>query len=186
MIVQKYYDNNNHIVGFSCGNITEDGVDTTINDIQALISLFSNYSEKKDGQKVFIIEDNNFMGLYKYVYEDTPQDELSDNELKQLLKDEILNSVVVGKRPVEGKEGFHLVPKLYGTTIIWEFEEDENYHSNDNSNLGDGTYLHPISYINGLNVETGKWYTDNVDIWEAVKDGVPENFNDKEYFDIID
>ena len=49
-----------------------------------------------------------------------------------------------------------------------------------------GDYLNPIRYAPGMTVVTGKFYTDNENIWEAVKDGQPVNFNDREYFDIIE
>lgn len=51
----------------------------------------------------------------------------------------------------------------------------------------DGTdYLCPITYIPGMEITIGLWYTDGEDIWEAIKDGIPQDFNDKNYFDIID
>lgn len=50
-----------------------------------------------------------------------------------------------------------------------------------------GTYLDPIPYEVGMTVFAGLWYA-NEDgyIWEAIKDGIPNSFSDKEYFDIIE
>ena len=52
-----------------------------------------------------------------------------------------------------------------------------------------GDYIDPIPYVDGMEVETGKFYYADNDMeyrWEAIKDGVPSGFDDKEYFDIID
>lgn len=51
-----------------------------------------------------------------------------------------------------------------------------------------GDYLNPIPYINGMAVEVGKfYYTDDKDLpHEAMRDGVPADFNDKEYFDFVE
>lgn len=48
-----------------------------------------------------------------------------------------------------------------------------------------GDYLNPITYIEGAAVEQGKFYTDGSDIWEAIKNGTPTSFADREYFDIV-
>lgn len=51
----------------------------------------------------------------------------------------------------------------------------------------DGTdYLRPITWEPNMEVITGLWYTDGVDVWEAIKNGIPISFEDREYFDIID
>lgn len=52
-------------------------------------------------------------------------------------------------------------------------------------NPDEGEYINPIRYTQGMAVVQGKWYTDGDDIWEALKDGVPASFSDKEYFDIV-
>lgn len=49
-----------------------------------------------------------------------------------------------------------------------------------------GDYLNPIEYKRGMPVVKGLFYTDNTDIWEAIKTGVPNGFNDRLYFDIIE
>lgn len=50
----------------------------------------------------------------------------------------------------------------------------------------DGTdYLRPITWENGMEISTGLWYTNGMDIWEAIKNGVPANFEDEEFFDIV-
>lgn len=55
----------------------------------------------------------------------------------------------------------------------------------DDSDMEKGDYLNPIIYSVGMFVKIGLWYTDGDNIWEALKDGVPRNFEDREYFDII-
>lgn len=51
-----------------------------------------------------------------------------------------------------------------------------------------GDYLNPIPYTNGMTVEVGKfYYTDDKDLpHEAMRNGVPAGFNDKEYFDFVE
>lgn len=50
----------------------------------------------------------------------------------------------------------------------------------------DGTdYLRPITYVNGMEIISGLWYTDGEDTWEAIKSGTPVDFTDREYFDIL-
>ena len=48
-----------------------------------------------------------------------------------------------------------------------------------------GDYVNPIQYKGGMSVESGLFYTDGDNIWEAVKTGIPVSFEDTEYFDII-
>lgn len=62
----------------------------------------------------------------------------------------------------------------------WEIP-DENYIPEY-----DGTdFLYPITWESNMNVISGLWYTNGENTWEAIKDGIPSSFNDKEYFDII-
>ena len=51
-----------------------------------------------------------------------------------------------------------------------------------------GDYLNPIPYTNGMAVEVDKFYytTDKELPHEAMKDGVPTDFNDREYFDYVE
>ena len=55
----------------------------------------------------------------------------------------------------------------------------------DNDEMEKGDYLNPIHYTVGSFVKIGLFYTDGEDIWEAIKDGVPNNFDDTNFFDII-
>ena len=48
-----------------------------------------------------------------------------------------------------------------------------------------GDYLNPIPYTLNMEVQENLWYTDGDNIWECIKSGMPDDFNDKEYFDII-
>lgn len=51
----------------------------------------------------------------------------------------------------------------------------------------DGTdFLRPITWVNGMEIIAGLWYSDGIETWEAIKNGIPRDFTDKEYFDIID
>lgn len=51
----------------------------------------------------------------------------------------------------------------------------------------DGTdFLRPITWVNGMEIIDGLWYSDGIETWEAIKNGIPRDFTDKEYFDIID
>lgn len=52
--------------------------------------------------------------------------------------------------------------------------------------VNDGTdYLKPITYTAGMEVTTGLWYTDGADTWECIQSGIPADFTDTAYFDII-
>ena len=63
---------------------------------------------------------------------------------------------------------------------VYEVVKDEL----DKQPMGD--YLNPIPYVDGIEVETGKWYIgEDGNIWDAIKDGVPTGFDDEEYFNII-
>lgn len=91
-------------------------------------------------------------------------------------------------------EGFDVMPKpasrpgymwepIYSaedSAIGWQEVVDPNYVPSH-----EGTYIDPIIYTEGMSVVTGLFYTDGEDIWEAIKDGIPANFSDAEYFDII-
>lgn len=55
----------------------------------------------------------------------------------------------------------------------------------DASEMEKGDFLNPLLYSVGMSVEIGKWYTDGEDLWEAIQSGVPANFEDTQYFDII-
>lgn len=94
-------------------------------------------------------------------------------------------------RKITPKEGFLLTDGEVTTNVLfvknipadgtwWEIP-DPNYVPEF-----DGTdYLRPITYTIGLKIMAGLWYTDGGDIWEAIKTGIPADFNDMEYFDII-
>lgn len=61
----------------------------------------------------------------------------------------------------------------------WEEIEDPYYVPSQT-----GSYIDPIRYIDGMEVEQGLWYTDGDNLWECVKSGVADGFN-SEWFDII-
>lgn len=80
----------------------------------------------------------------------------------------------------EPKRGY-MWKRYYDTTgvIMWEEVPDPDYSEPE------GSYTNPIQYAAGMTVNTGKWYTDGENVWEALKNGVPLGFDDPEYFDII-
>lgn len=94
----------------------------------------------------------------------------------------ILASVERGAMPRSGKEGYVLKETYIAAEnrTIWEYIPDPYYVP-----TADGSYLHPITYVDGMTVQTGLWYTDGSDIWECIKDGVPTGFGERAYFDII-
>lgn len=69
---------------------------------------------------------------------------------------------------------------MNGELIPWDLD-DENVIED----IGNGSYITPFMYHEGMNVVTGMWYTDGDNIWEALKNGIPTSFADTEYFDII-
>lgn len=80
------------------------------------------------------------------------------------------------------KSGYKLKCYKIGDTIFKEI-----YVKDDEDLMYDGSdYTRPIIYKDGMSVEKGLWYTDNVNIWECIKDGQPSSFSDKEYFDIVE
>lgn len=94
------------------------------------------------------------------------------NNIIELQKQEInkLESII-------SKAGFKVTQTSEG---VFELVKDEEYETPT------GDYLNPIMYTEGMTVESGKWYTsEDENIWEAIKDGVPTGFDDTEYFDII-
>lgn len=107
---------------------------------------------------------------------------LSDKEVREIFAREILESIEVSHiKPKADKEGF-LLKQIYDPAahmIIWEYVEDPYYVQQD------GTFFNPIQYEDGISVETGKWYTDGENFWEAIQSGVPESFEDRNYFEII-
>lgn len=63
--------------------------------------------------------------------------------------------------------------------------DDRTYEVVKKVTVTEGDYLNPIFFVLGMTVEVGKWYTDGSDIWEALKTGVPAEWEDPEYFDVI-
>lgn len=180
MIAKKQYDENNHIIGISFGELSNINRETDIDDLNRVLSLLENMP-KEVGSKTYLVEDEiNGTISYDYKFENIPESELSADELKELFKDEIMNLISVETPPVQ-KSGYKLVPVWSGNTISWEYVID-----GEAENFNDGTdYLYPITWKPGMRVSIGLWYTDGADVWEAIKDGVPTDFTDREYFDII-
>lgn len=183
---KEYYDNNGYIVGTSAGEITSHSAEIDEGTFYQIKELLSNKPEK-DGYVTHIErhEWDSPAGWVerRYFIEKIPEPELNDDELKRLLKDEILNAIPIDEKPTTYKEGFHLVPHFNGTAIVWEFEADPIPEPEEDVTLG--TYTNPIPYENGMEVKVTKWYTDGSDIWECIQSGIPAGFTDTNYFDII-
>lgn len=183
-MIKKYFDENNHLVGISYGEITSNNKDTDYDQAQQIMGLLETKPEKA-GYKTYLLDspEGGFIN-YDYEYEPIPASEWSDELVKEMLKDKIVNSITIGPKP-RGSEkvGYTLKPKFDGTAIYWDFEENENTFEEQVEALG--TYLSPYRYIQGMAVKAFYWYTDGDNVWEALKAGIPNDFNDREYFDII-
>lgn len=178
----KHYDENGHIVGISYGTLTDNVKEEYSKfNLAQVLDLLSNAPEKK-GHRCHLFEEYIEDAIpdpyvYSYKFEKIPENELSDEDLKKIFQEEILNSIVVNELPA-AKEGYEIKPVLSGNTIAWEFVKSSEIS-------GDGSYLNPITYAEGMEVEAGMWYTYGDNIWEAIQNGIPVDFNDNNYFDII-
>ena len=63
---------------------------------------------------------------------------------------------------------------------VFELIKDET------TTIPQGDYTNPIPYEEGMECKIALFYTDGEDIWECIKNGTPDGFSDKEYFDIIE
>lgn len=72
------------------------------------------------------------------------------------------------------------VELMEGSTGTFQLVKD------DASTQPQGDYLNPIAYTQGMECLIGLWYTDETgNIWECIKSGIPDSFEDSTYFDII-
>lgn len=94
-------------------------------------------------------------------------------------------------RKITPKEGFLLTDGEVTTNVLfvknipeegtwWEIPDPDYVPIFDGTN-----YLRPITYIVGMTVVNGLWYTDGENIWEATQTGIPFDFSDTNYFEII-
>lgn len=181
-MIKKYYDNEHYLVGVSYGEITNDSAETNYDIAQQIMNLLNAKPERK-GYKTHLLDSTeDAMYNFSYGYEKIPESEWPDELIKEMLQDQIMNSITVGARPAE-KQGYTLKPVLSGSTIIWEFIQDEN--PDPEERVYEGTYLDPIPYTPGMSVKVTKWYTDGDNIWEAIASGTPDNFEDRNFFDIV-
>ena len=177
---KKYYDTNGNVVGASVGEVTNQYADCREDNYFSVVNIIRDQPHN-EGYRTHIVEHlNNGLFGYEYTFEKIPVEELSDESLKDMFLNEILESITVGIKPV-AKQGYHLVPALQGTSIVWEFVADDP----SATPTATGTYLDPIAYTAGDAVTLGLWYTDGNDIWEAIQTGIPVDFTDVNYFDII-
>ena len=107
----------------------------------------------------------------------------TEEEIKSRFVDEIMNSISVSDKPnMPPKKGYKW-ERHYDAdshTIMFIEVPDTDYIPDD-----DGTYTRPITFVSGMAVRAGLWYTDGDDVWEAIADGAPESFADEAFFDII-
>lgn len=180
-MIKKYYDNNNYLVGISYGEITENVKETSFEDISRVLNLLQSLPTATGYKTHLIEEDVDGFINYDYIYEQLLEDELSDIDLKNLFKNDIFNSIIIDPKPrTAAKIGYILKPYLSGNHICWEFVEDDRQIEEKS-----GTYLDPIPYIIGMSIIEGFWYTNGENIWESRKSGVPKDFADADYFDIV-
>lgn len=176
----KFYDDKNYIVGVLFGELSKVGMTIGLSQARELQAMFENMSNEV-GHIVHIRDANDGFNTFSYEYTEIPKSELTDEQLKELMQEEIMNSVQIAQRPIFEKKGFKAEPVVNGNIIAWEIVPDPAYVA-----TSDGSYLNPIPYEQNIEVEIGKWYTDGNDIWECIENGVPMSFDDKNYFDIID
>lgn len=122
-----------------------------------------------------------------YTWDEIERDKstLTDDELKELYKDEIISSVTIHEKPTADKAGYHLVQRYDSGSncILWEYVKDES------ANVG--TYTNPIPYEVGMEVNKytdddafsgDGWYSFDGDVKVCIKSGTPTSFDDAEYF----
>ena len=92
----------------------------------------------------------------------------------------IAASVKIDETPIVEKEGYITVRKYITeeNRITYTLEPDPNYHPE----IDGSDFLKAIPFVDGMWVESGKWYKNESCTWEAKKDGIPETFGDS-YFD---
>lgn len=91
-------------------------------------------------------------------------------------------SIAENLEEIAHKSGYVLVHS--GTTEAGSELYEYNKSSDENQR---GDYTNPIQYVKGDEIEKGKfyWYSDFDIRQEALKDGIPKDFYDAEYFDVI-
>lgn len=169
----KIVDEDNYIVAAGIGEGGEEINVLQYNRIHNLI----NQKPSEPGVEYKLNQELRWEALEK------EREALSDKEVREIFAREILESIEVSHtKPDAHKEGF-LLKQIYDPAahmIIWEYVEDPYYVPTQ-----EGTFIDPITYVVGMEVEERKWYTDGDNIWEAIQSGVPESFEDRNYFEII-
>lgn len=92
---------------------------------------------------------------------------------------ELMADALDKAKPTIEKQGFHLELTYNEGMLVWEFVADEQPGGNDGTD-----YLRPITYIPGMSVTAGLWYTDGEDIWECIQTGENSEWT-TQWFDII-
>ena len=92
---------------------------------------------------------------------------------------ELMADALDKAKPTIEKQGFHLELTYSEGMLVWEFVADEQPGGNDGTD-----YLRPITYIPGMSVTAGLWYTDGEDIWECIQTGENSEWT-PQWFDII-
>jgi hypothetical protein len=132
------------------------------------------FSEAKD-----VLESDNSATAFAY---SLSEGQIEKSDIPEDILSEVEAITVDDTKPAE-KVGYILQKKVVPTKymIIWDFVEDPNY----DPNVPDGTYLKPYPYSVGDYVEQGMFYYNGEHTWEAIKSGVPANFEDTNYFEIL-
>ena len=131
-----------------------------------------------DGQNHLKFDQEKYDNYYKKLKEQ--EEEAKKIQQAEQAKQDLLNMAHVEYEESD-KEGFVFKILKLGDIIV-----GKEYIEKENATIPDGEYLNPIKYKVGMNVDKGLFYTDETNIWECIKEGMPKSFEDKEYFDIIE
>lgn len=181
-MIKKYLDEENFVVGISYGDITNISKETNYDNARHIMDVLETKPQRTGYKSRLLDSETNNIYEYNFIFEKIPESDWSDDLIKEMFQQQIMDSVVVNSRPAK-KNGYELKPVLNGTNISWEFVKIDGAAEEDNEASGD--YLNPIPYVPGMTVVVGKWYTDGEDIWECLANGIPVDFSDRNYFDII-
>jgi hypothetical protein len=95
---------------------------------------------------------------------------------------------LIAARPEAEKKGYQLTPVFLGDngTIGWEYVADSSAKAK-------GSYLSPIEWVPGMEIQAGVnsdyesdgWYIYNGLVQRCIKSGAPTSFTDSEYWEIF-
>lgn len=102
--------------------------------------------------------------------------EMHDEIVSMQTENESLKAQLDELKQTISKSGYKVEQTADG---VFELVKDEE------STQAVGDYLNPIPYEKGMECNIGSFYTDGEYIWECILTGIPEDFSDTKYFDII-